>query len=398
MPNLAKIVRSLPPEKLNQLLDVDVWRAPAAGADAVFDAERFGDWLHALIEDGVEAGAQKLTDLDFQVVIAGFSRHVAVLDHAAVSSYVTLDGELVEGREPEGKARADVGGYVVVARRTSAWDTIVDLLAELASSQSTYFHRLMRECVDLSNGAREADGFHSLMDDDDQAMFDLSVERDTRREEQGYVSPADARAFLEAARHTPLGRAATQQPALVSTTSAKYERVRAHIGSQPDSESELAFLANTLISGCSIQGRAFEANESRDAALAICNLGFENWPAARDDRSLKAAFQIGFAVLHQQVGMLAARRLLDAITGLETSDHQIQFDLAVLRRELRRAIADGTPWSARNRLDVLLILDTPGWGVLSGLLDQCPVMQSSFISNNTQIAEICRFLDAPLDV
>jgi hypothetical protein len=195
MPNLAKIVRSLPPEKLNQLLDVDVWRAPAAGADAVFDAERFGDWLHALIEDGVEAGAQTLTDLDFQVVIAGFSRHVAVFDHAAVSSYVTLDGELVEGREPEGKARADVGGYVVLARRTSAWDTIVDLLAELASSQSTYFHRLMRECVDLSNGAREADGFHSLMDDDDQAMFDLSVERDTRREEQGYVSPADARRF-----------------------------------------------------------------------------------------------------------------------------------------------------------------------------------------------------------
>src|SRR3954462_14197722 len=81
---------------------------------------------------------------------------------------------------------------------------------------------------------------------------------------------------------------------------------------------ELAYLANAIIAGCSIQARPFTPPEASDAAVAICNLGLENWPAKwveggtplADDflvgHDLVSVFQIGWTVLHHNVGMYAA--------------------------------------------------------------------------------------------
>ena len=41
--------------------------------------------------------------------------------------------------------------------------------------------------------------------DGDQVMFDLAVDRERRREKQGYVTPAQARAFLQMSRQLQLG-------------------------------------------------------------------------------------------------------------------------------------------------------------------------------------------------
>ena len=41
---------------------------------------------------------------------------------------------------------------------------------------------------------------------------------------------------------------------------------------------ELAFLANTLMAGCSIQSRSFTPQEASDAVVGVCNLGLEHWP------------------------------------------------------------------------------------------------------------------------
>jgi len=48
--------------------------------------------------------------------------------------------------------------------------------------------------------------------------------------------------------------------------------------------------------------------------------------------------------------------------------------LVVLRRELVKQREAGTPWRARDALDVLAILDTPAWHALLGALDECPVL------------------------
>src|SRR5438874_7748764 len=85
---------------------------------------------------------------------------------------------------------------------------------------------------------------------------------------------------------------------------------------------ELAFLANTLLAGCSVQSRPFTPQEASDAAACICNLGLECWPArgpratSQDpsspreldttmppdaflvDHELGTAFEVGWSVLY----------------------------------------------------------------------------------------------------
>ena len=200
----AEFVALATPAQLRRILDVDLWHGRTAGADELLDVDRFGVWLEVLMQSGAAVAAEKLIGLDPDLVVTGFSRHTAVFDHAAVSSFTTLDGEEVPGRVSNGTPRAEIGGYVIEARRTSAWETIVDLLAFLQTEHPEYFHRLMRGCVRLSSGPREADGLHSLLTDTEQDVFDLASDRETRREQQGYVTPAQARAFMQEARHLQL--------------------------------------------------------------------------------------------------------------------------------------------------------------------------------------------------
>ena len=241
------------------------------------------------------------------------------------------------------------------------------------------------------------------MTDNDQDMFDLAVGRDERREKQGYVTPAEARAFLQAAREVPLGqpdgppaspvarayframeftdqsdRAApppsssdtsataadaildvlleagvlpgqprallagaqevTRRPS-VSDTDAYRERTRGR--GLSSRVAELAYLANTLVAGCSVQGRPFTASEASDAAAASCNLGLENWskywPQQLEgtalperflvDHDLVSIFQVGWRVLHADVCLFAADRLIDTLTDLRCNDRDIQSGL-----------------------------------------------------------------------
>jgi hypothetical protein len=162
---------------------------------------------------------------------------------------------------------------------------------------------------------------------------------------------------------------------------------------------ELAFLANTLIAGCSVQGRPFTAQEASDAAAAVCNLGLEHWPArygARTsvwsataepaarmtdaflmDHDLVTAFEVGWAVLHEDVSMSVAEQLIGTLTDLRCDDDEIQDGLDVLRRELARQREAGTPWRARDALDVLATLDMTCWASLRGLLGECPVLPAA---------------------
>jgi hypothetical protein len=160
---------------------------------------------------------------------------------------------------------------------------------------------------------------------------------------------------------------------------------------------ELAFLANTLAAGCSIQSRSFTPQEASDAAAAICNLGLEHWPALWPnfhatseadldgalpdtfliDHDLVSAFEVGWSVLHENVSMFVAEQLLFALSELRFSDADIQKGVATLRIELRRQRKAGTPWRARNALEVMATLDVPAWVSVLGLLDECPVMPAA---------------------
>jgi len=170
-------------------------------------------------------------------------------------------------------------------------------------------------------------------------------------------------------------------------------------------------VANTILAGCSIQGRPFTAREASDCAGAICNLGLEHWPSQWAERDLIAAFQVGWTILHRDVCMFAAERLVDVLGGIRCGDRDIQLRLDGLRRGLIRHVGNREPWRVSDHLDVILSLDAPSWAALHALIAECPVIHGAlrasrqggrainptdfeFISQRSQIASVREFLAA----
>jgi hypothetical protein len=505
----GELVALATPEQLTRVFDLDLWRAAQPGTDDRFDADRFGVWLEVLMEYGATSAAQKLAGMDADVAIAALSQHVLVFDHAAVSPSVSMDGEEVPaGRTVNDGIGCEVGGYLVVATRSDSWDAIVALLHLLAAEHPDYFHRVMRGCRSLSNSTPEVDGLDDLLTDRQQVMFDLAFERERRRERQGYVTPAQARAFLQMSRELPLEHETTppgnpiarayfraiewtpatdandgshRLPAASGAPPApdgsadavagvvdvldvlleagilaqpprallggpegpppRLARIQAHMQFARDRDpaaaamrtEELAYLANTIVAGCSIQARPFTAQEASDAAAAVCNLGLENWPPRRlqaeasrgsaavqprtalpDDflvgHDLVSVFQVGWTVLHDDVCMYTAEQLIGVLTRMRCDDREIQTGLDALRIDMTRHWQAGAPWRARDALDVMTFLDMPAWATLLGLIDECPVIHAGmgvshgsrtrqisatafeFISENSQITSVHEFM------
>jgi hypothetical protein len=425
----AELVALATPRQIERVLDTDLWRAPTAGADETLDADRFGVWLEVLLQGGASNAAEKLAAMDLDLIADGLAAHVRVFDGIVASPYVTLDGEEVGGRVFAG-ASGDVGGFAVEARRAPAWDAIFELLAHLHAERPAFFHRLMRRCVALSDGAHEADGFHELLDARDQHRADLAMLREARRDERGYVAPAQARAFLQPARRIdldgprpeldPVARACLRTMAMeplplddvddtpigagepmgavieILSDAGVLGQPRALIGAgdtvaEPSrlahlealvarhlaAPEELAFLTNALLAGGALHGRAFTMQEASDAIAATCNLGLENWPAHWRDPDLVTAFGIGRTVLQRDLCIHAAQALIDVLGQVDCSDPDVQRSLRALRRELIGHVRDGEPSRARDALDALLMLDASAWAVLRAALDDFPALHEA---------------------
>jgi len=453
------LIAAATPQQLTTVLDLDLWRT-TPGRDDRFDEQRFGAWLETLMEEDEAVAARVVASIDRSLTISGLSRYVRVFDPAVFTSAAPGDDDLE--RSDAAYLECEVGGYIVRARTTRAWDAIVGLLVTLAAEHPEYFHALMQGCRRLSNSTPEPDGLADLLMAPEQLLHDVSLEREDRRTQQGYLTAGDARAFLEMARrprssrpdsasslnaiaaayfrgledaavsngpNAPLAEQSAEAPVdsedsasidaiveLLKDAGLASTRPRALLGPAPDDETrvtpleplmeyvhdtdhaayfarsqELGFLANALVAGCSVYSRPFTVKEAWNAAAGICNLGIELWPATevetragRDlpttpetfliDHDLVTAFEAGWRLLHKDVSMLVADRLIAALADLLSLDIATERDLTRLRRELERQRDAGTPWRAWELLDVIAILDTPVWACLLGLLSECPVL------------------------
>jgi hypothetical protein len=145
---------------------------------------------------------------------------------------------------------------------------------------------------------------------------------------------------------------------------------------------ELAFLANTLRAGCSVQTRLFTPEEAADAAACVCNLGLESGSAALPemflvDHDLVAAFEAGWSLLYHDVSVIATDQLISVIDHLRCRDPEIVRGLRTLKRQLLKQRDAGTPWLARDAADVLATLDPTAWIGVLGLLDECPIVPAA---------------------
>ncbi len=396
------------PAQLQRAADLDLWRGGDSGADARFDANRFAEWLEALLEAGSDIAARQLSALDPDLLVVGIAEHVRVFDEAARHA----------SSSPHEVA---LGGYVIVPRRDGA-QPVVETLASLHDEAPDRFHQVMHACVRLSNEGYERDGLHAILTERDQAMFDLVDARERRREEHGFVSAADARAFLAGSGESrrALFRAhlrATEAVAAAAADGAGPEpprdgdedepaqAARALLGpapAEPDRLApfhallqhahrrdaaaallrlqELGFLANVLAAGCAVQGRALTPLEASEAVAAACNLALDDRPDVSDaflvEHDTLELFERGWAA-HRGVCADAAASLLDALTRIECHDAQVQDELNELRQALTRHQRDGAPWRARNALDALTQLDLTAWAALVGLIAEWPVVHGA---------------------
>ena len=315
----GELVALATPRQLQRVFDLDLWQAARPGLVERFDADRFGVWLEVLVDCSPLVAAGKLAAMDADLVIGGLAAHVRVLDPGV--------------RALGDRLTCDIGGYLVGPLRTDSWDAIVGALVALHQEHPDCFHRVMRGCRRLSNSKPEIDGLDGLLTDREQLMFDLAVDRERRREAAGYVTPEQARAFLQMSRQrrpaadvpasdNPLARAyfrtiewataegdrgdASPEPEESGVAAVVDVLVEAGVLPQPRAllsgsqehatrltriqtqmqrldpltystrYDELGFLANAIAAGCSVQARPLTAKEAADAATAICNLGLEN--------------------------------------------------------------------------------------------------------------------------
>jgi uncharacterized protein DUF6178 len=497
----GEIVALATTEQLLRVFDDDLWGSGAAGEEERFDAARFGLWLEVLADVDLALAARKLVEMDFDLVTAALTRHVLVLGPGSPGGRAAEEAGLDDSEADEAARAArveqaledglacDFAGYRVVARRTRSWDALVALLAALDADHHAFFSRLMRRCHRISAESLEDGSLEAVLSDEEQVLADVAADRERRREEEGYVAPSDAAAFLELARRAPGGGAdavSGRDPvsaAWFRERDARAKRKAGSGGAKPSRAEplpaeapardvaslvetlqeagalpkfgpplllegpgygrsrlsllrtqlvfvrehdpavnsqrleEIAYLANVLVAGCSLQSRRFRSVEAADAVLATCNLGLENWrprqaalpPGFLLRQDLVAVFRVGWRVLHERVALHVARRLAETLAELSCDDDEVQADIAELRRQLVAEVAAGTPWRVRDRLDVLAVLDQPSWASLLALVDQCPVLPRAveeppggnrrlrvpedwdFISENAQIARARAF-------
>ena len=131
---------------------------------------------------------------------AGFSRHIRVVDCASLEPTESSDDEAPERHFAPDATTCEIGGYVVYARTPDAWDGIVRLLAALDTADPECFRAIMAGCRAVSSSGRERDGLDDLLSEPEQLLHDIAIDREARRTSHGYVTAADARAFLELAR------------------------------------------------------------------------------------------------------------------------------------------------------------------------------------------------------
>lgn len=462
------IVAHATPAQLMRVFDLDLWRSDEAGQDERFDADRFALWLEVLADTSVSMAAEKLAAFDFDFVTAALTRHFLVLDRT---------WSMMRWHPLANSRSYEIGGYTLFAKRGEPSDAFLAVLTELEAERGDFFAKLMARCCAISTDhVDDNDSLYHVASAEDQVLSDVAVEREQRREQQGFVTPSQAATFLGISRTLHLrGQSAPSRDGVTAGYFRNIERraasssavapgqasagrrqgrsVRAlpgtggsgrlssiaeqlqYLGEHDEAAyfsrlEELGYLANALAAGGTFNSRSFTGGEAYEAAVAISNLGLENWPgewqssgnARHSDRALPedflstrdlvSVFQVGLTTVHEQVGLYALERSREALLGLSCHDDDVQADIVELCRWLEEYRIAGTPWRVRDRLDVITILDTPAWATLVGLVDQCPVVPRDagreapgrrtlrvstdieFISENRQIAWARHFLES----
>jgi hypothetical protein len=189
--------------QLERVFDDDLWRADRVGGDETFRPERFALWLRVMFEAGEESLVQRLCELPQDLVALGVHRLVLVVDIDVLEEQLSPGDEEAQALEGalENSAFEEWEEFRVIAREPDAWDDIWNALLLLDRDHHDRLREILERCCEMTlEYISGQGGLYQVLTADAMLDSDVAAARDDRRVAEGFISPADARAFLELAR------------------------------------------------------------------------------------------------------------------------------------------------------------------------------------------------------
>jgi hypothetical protein len=332
----GELLAMVTPEQFVGLVDEDLWRGRGVGEE--FDHARFVTWLEVLFEGGDALVVERLRTLSEETLALAFSGQLIVIDSDTLG--IGLAGASAHEAELAEKALdaclyLELGNYTLVARDPLGWDIAVAALLALDQRDHAMTERILEACARADTEHLEDGGLYELLTAAQTLAEDALDDRERRRSARGFVSRADAEAFLRTAEQTPVGG---PLPARDPITHAYFRELDAHamessspasapdldalmreLGITPtthralpehthaellaamralppdllrDREGELAYLANVLVAST----RGHSPFDAAQRVLSTCARGLESL-VERGEKPEKIVHEVGCDVL-----------------------------------------------------------------------------------------------------
>lgn len=306
-------------EQLVSAFDEDLFRNDRPGTREAFDPGRFVTWLEVLLEAGEDIAARRFAELSEDFVTHAIDSLVLVLDSEALRSSMDEGGDdaVLVDKSLESAVSEEIDGYLLVARSPDGWDAIYALILALDRDHRALLERILDRCANISRElVDDLEALSTVLSEGASLADDVEGEREDRRNRVGFVEPRAARAFLELARtgkgdgkRDPNTKAHFRGLGMLGAQpdpGSDAARL-VHLLEQPEEEAprrpslprpdaivealqllrehdatafeermaELAYLANVLVAGGTVEGRRYRTAEAAEAAMATVARGAE---------------------------------------------------------------------------------------------------------------------------
>jgi hypothetical protein len=189
--------------QLERVFDDDLWRADRAGGDETFRPERFALWLRVMLEAGEDVLVQRLSELPQDLLALAVHRLVLVMDMDVLEEQLSPGDEESQALERalDTSVVEEWEEFRLIARDPDVWDDVWGALLSLDRDHHDRLRAILEDCCAMSTEYISGQGgLYQVLTADEMLGSDVAAARDDRRVAEGFISPADARAFLELAR------------------------------------------------------------------------------------------------------------------------------------------------------------------------------------------------------
>jgi hypothetical protein len=146
---------------------------------------------------------QRLCELPLELVVLAVHRLVLVLDIDVLAEQLSPGDEEAESLERalDTTASEDWEEFHLIARDVDVWDDVYNALMSLDRDHHDRLRDILEQCCAMSTEYISGQGgLFQVLTADEMLDSDVAAARDDRRAAEGFISAADARAFLELAR------------------------------------------------------------------------------------------------------------------------------------------------------------------------------------------------------